>query len=187
LTPGRLCWLAHRDGPHRKTQFDLVLLAYQGVLVSVDARRPNDLLAEALAARRLAQFAGYSQIEREVGHGASRIDFRLSGAAGTCWVEVKSVTLVEAGVARFPDAPTRRGARHVRELIELAASGDGAAVVFVIQRPDARLFMPHNEADPELADALRRAARAGVGVFGWSCRVGQEQVTIGREVPVVLE
>jgi sugar fermentation stimulation protein A len=173
--------------PARKTRFDLALVAYAGVLVSIDARRPNDLLAEALASRQLPYFAGYPRVEREVSRGGSRLDFRLSGPAGTCWIEAKSVTLVESGVARFPDAPTRRGARHVRELIALAGDGDEAAVAFIVQRPDARTFVPHGGADPELAAALHEAVRAGVRVCGWSCRVSQREITIDREIPVVLE
>jgi sugar fermentation stimulation protein A len=186
LTPGRVCWLAGFSNPRRKTRFDLSLVEYAGVLVSVDARRPNALLAEALSEGRLAPFTGLRQIEREVRRGSSRLDFRLSGDAGTCWIEAKSVTLVERAVARFPDAPTLRGARHVRELIALTTQGDRAAIVFVVQRPDARVFAPHHEADPGLAEVLRLAAREGVGVYAWSCQVSRQDITIGRQLPVRL-
>ena len=108
LTPGRACWLASFDDPRRKTRLDLVLVEYASVLVSVDARLPNTLFAEALAAGRLEPFRGITRFEREVQLGESRLDFLLRGPAGACWVEVKSVTLVEDGVARFPDAPTAR-------------------------------------------------------------------------------
>lgn len=184
LTSGRVCWLESFDGPHRKTEFDLTMMAYAGVLVSVDARRPNALLEEALHARRLPQFADYTRVEREVRHRSSRLDFRLAAQSGVCWIEAKSVTLVEEGVARFPDAPTLRGARHVRELSSLAASGEEAAVVFVVQRADARVFRPHGEADPELATALRDAARSGVGIFAWTCRVSLREIVIDRQIPV---
>ncbi len=186
LTPGRRCWLAAFDSPNRKTRFDMVLVAYAGVLVSVDARRPNDLLAEALADGCLEPFSEYTSFEREVRRGESRLDFRLIGDDGTGWLEAKSVTLVEKGVARFPDAPTLRGARHVRELTEIARGGEQAAVVFVVQRPDARRFAPHAEADPVFALALREAARAGVGVYAWSCRVSEQAIAIDRKLPVEL-
>ena len=186
LTPGRECWLAPIDSAHRRTTFDLALVAYEGVLVSVDARRPNALLAEALATGRLAPFGGYTNYEREVRRGNSRLDFRLSGERGTCWVEAKSVTLVEEGVARFPDAPTLRGARHVRELMSIAQDGARAAVAFVVQRPDATCFRPHRAADPVLAAALREAAAAGVGVHAWSCQVSRQAIAIDRALPVDL-
>jgi sugar fermentation stimulation protein A len=186
LTPARPCWLAAFDSPQRKTRFDLALVAHAGVLVSVDARRPNSLLHEALEAGRLSHFAGYTAAEREVMHGSSRLDFRLTGETGTCWIEAKSVTLVEDGIARFPDAPTVRGARHVRELIALVKSGDAAAIVFVVQRADARLLVPHSEADPELAFALREANRSGVGIHAWSCGVSRREIIVDREIPVNL-
>ena len=138
LTPDRPCWLVSCTSSRRKTRFDLKLVEYAGVLVSMDARLPNPLFAEALEAGQLASFQDCIHFEREVRLGNSRLDFCLSVPDGICWVEVKSVTLVEDGVARFPDAPTTRGARHVRELTAAASKGEGAAIVFVVQRPDAR-------------------------------------------------
>jgi len=186
LTPGRTCWLAEFDNPHRKTSYDLVLVEYAGVLVSVDARLPNTLFAEALAARRPEPFRRYDHVEQEVRCGESRLDFRLSGPAGICWVEVKSVTLVEEDVARFPDAPTVRGTRHLRELTAAVSQGEGAAVVFVIQRPDARCFAPHIQADTAFGAALREAASAGVGVYAWTCKVSERAVIIDGRIPVDL-
>ncbi len=186
LTPGRPCWLAESDAPRRKTRFDLTLMVYAGTLVSVDARLPNALLAEALAVGRLEPFRGYESVEREVRFGESRLDFRLSGPDGVCWVEVKSVTLVEGGLARFPDAPTARGVRHLGELVTAVRRGDRAAVVFVIQRADAQRFVPHDEADAAFGAALREAARAGVGVSAWRCKVSQQEITIAEPVPVEL-
>ena len=186
LTPGRACWLAEFDSPHRKTSYDLVLVEYAGVLVSVDARLPNTLVAETLAAGGLEPFRRYDRFDREVRLGDSRLDFCLSGPAGLCWVEVKSVTLVEEGVARFPDAPTTRGARHLRELTAAVGQGEGAAVVFVIQRPDARCFAPHLRADAAFGAALREASSAGVGVYAWTCAVSERSVVMDRRIPVDL-
>ena len=186
LTPGRACWLAEFDSPHRKTSYDLVLVEYAGFLVSVDARLPNTLVAEALAAGRLEPFLRYDRVEREVRRGESRLDFCLSGPAGICWVEVKSVTLVEEGVARFPDAPTARGTRHLRELTAALGQGEDAAAVFVIQRSDARCFTPHIRADAAFGAALREAANAGVGVYAWTCEVSERSVIIDGRIPVDL-
>lgn len=186
LVPGRSCWLIEFDSLHRKTRFDLTLVEFAGRLVSVDARLPNALFAEALAAEELEPFQGYDSCEREVRLGESRLDFRLSGPAGVEWVEVKSVTLVEDGTARFPDAPTARGARHVRELSATVRSGEKAAVVFVIQRSDAQGFVPHDEADAAFGIALREAAGAGVGVYAWTCEVSLQEIAIARQIPVEL-
>jgi sugar fermentation stimulation protein A len=186
LAPGRACWLTEFDNPRRKTRFDLTLVEYAGVLVSVDARLPNALFAEALAAGKLEPFRGYADFKREVRLGESRLDFLLSGPEGVCWVEIKSVTLVENGVARFPDAPTARGARHLRELAVAASRGDRAAVLFIIQRPDARRFAPHDRADPVFGAALREAAAGGVGVYAWTCEVSRRAIGTANQVPVDL-
>jgi sugar fermentation stimulation protein A len=188
LTPGRACWLAQFDDPRRKTRFDLTLVEHPHTLVSVDARLPNALFAEALAAGGLEPFRAYDRSEREVRLGESRIDFRLGGAAGVCWVEVKSVTLVDepGRVARFPDAPTARGARHVRELTAAVSRGQQAAVVFVVQRADALRFAPHDRADADFGSALREAADAGVGVYAWTCGVSLWAIAIDRQIPVEM-
>jgi sugar fermentation stimulation protein A len=186
LTPRRACWLVEFDNPRRKTRFDLMLIEYAGVLVSVDARLPNSLFAEALEAGWLEPFRGYTRFEREVRLGESRLDFRLRGPADVCWVEVKSVTLVEDGVARFPDAPTARGTRHLGELTTAVRGRESAAVVFVIQRADARFFVPHDRADPAFGVAMREAANAGVGVYAWACEVSQQAIRIVGQVPVEL-
>jgi len=186
LVPGRVCWLAEFDSPRRKTRFDLLLVEHSGLFVSVDARLPNELFAEGLAEGRLEPFKAYVHHDREVRLGGSRLDFRLHGTAGACWVEVKSVTLVEDGVARFPDAPTSRGVRHLRELMAVARRGDMAAIVFVVQRVDAGRFAPHDQADAAFGVALREAACAGVGVYAWSCDVSRRTVIIGGRISVTL-
>jgi sugar fermentation stimulation protein A len=163
-----------------------MLVEYAGTLVSVDARMPNSLFAEAVATGRLEPFRDYDHFGQEVRLGESRLDFRLSGLAGVCWVEVKSVTLVEGGVARFPDAPTVRGTRHLQELATAVSRREQAAVVFIVQRADARRFAPHNRADPAFSAALREATSAGVGVYAWTCEVSQWTVRIAGQVPVDL-
>lgn len=184
FTPGRPIWLAPAMDPNRKTDYDLKLVEYAGVLVSVDARLPNPLFEEALTEGLLADF-DFPTVEREVTRRDSRLDFRLSGPAGVCWVETKSVTLVEDGMALFPDAPTRRGHKHLLELIDAVKSGDRAAVVFVVQRPDARCFAPHRAADPAFADVLHQAAEAGVEVRACICRVTWDEIAIVGEIPFV--
>jgi len=185
FTPGRAIWLAPATAPNRKTAYDLKLVEYASVLVSVDARSPNPLFAEALAAGRLPEFP-YPDVQPEVQHGDSRFDFRLSGPQGTCWVETKSVTLVENGLAQFPDAPTSRGRKHLLGLRAACLAGDQAAVIFIIQRPDAHRFVPYQETDPEFAEALVQAAAAGVAVRAFTCQVSQSQITIAAEIPVTL-
>ncbi|MBC7083151.1 MAG: DNA/RNA nuclease SfsA [Firmicutes bacterium] len=187
--PGGSC--AARGGrpraAFRKTAYDLALVDHDGLLVSVDSRVPNHLVFAALRSGFFPDLAVYPDVRRECVYGESRIDFRLSGsAAGDCLLEVKSVTLVRGGRALFPDAPTARGARHVRELARAAAEGLRAAVMFIIQREDADSLSPNDETDPGFGAALRDAARSGVEVRAYTCRVARERICLYREVPVAL-
>ena len=116
-----------------------------------------------LAAGRIPGLPKPARLRREVVHGRSRFDFLLEREDGRgMFVEVKAVSLVEGGVALFPDAPTVRGARHLRELADLARAGEGAAVLFILQRDDAREVRPHAKTDPDFAEALATARSQGV-------------------------
>jgi sugar fermentation stimulation protein A len=186
FVPGRPVLLRKADLPHRKTKYDLALVKLGQGLVSVDARLPNKLVHEALAAGRMSEFTGYTTIRPEVAYGASRLDFLLEDDEQRCFIEVKSVTLVREGVALFPDAPTQRGQRHVGELAQAVRKGQRAAVVFVVQREDAVIFAPNDEADPVFGQTLRQAARAGVEVYAYLCRVRRDEVALDGSIPVVL-
>lgn len=185
LTPMRPVWLAPMAGAERHTAYDLTLVEHESALVSVDARLPNALWAEAAMAHPVLG-RRFDRLQHEVTRGASRLDFRLADAQGVCWVEVKSVTLVESGVARFPDAVTSRGVKHLSELIEIVRSGERAAVVFIVQRGDTVSFAPHYQADPLFADTLRLARRAGVEVWAYRCRVSLQEVVLAEPIPVAL-
>jgi sugar fermentation stimulation protein A len=190
LVPGGTVWLAAaQPGPARKTAYTLALAEHRGALVSMRSFLANDLVAEALAQALAAgePFLGMAiaAVEREVRRGHSRFDFRLTLADGAlCWVEVKSVTLVEGRVALFPDAPTARGARHLSELAELALAGARALALFVIQRPDADRCAPHAVNDPAFARALGAAVSAGVEARALRCRVSLQEIAVEGEVPM---
>jgi len=172
LRPEQPVWLALRDSARRKTRYDLLLAADGEILVCVDSRMANALLEEYLD----VVIEEDVQIESEVRLGQSRIDFALRKRGGVRWIEAKCCTLVREGTALFPDAPTARGRRHLRELTIARAEGHGAAVYFVVQRSDAVRFAPNAETDPEFALALKGAAEAGVMVKALSCRVTPQRI-----------
>ncbi|MGC9357716.1 MAG: DNA/RNA nuclease SfsA [Anaerolineae bacterium] len=198
LEPGRKVLL--RPAPassrsSRRTGYDLLLIEAGDVWVSLDSRLPNPLMERMLRGGWFSAFEAYPEIQREVRLGRSVIDFRLDGAEPSstlpseqpCWIEVKSVTLVEEeGTAAFPDAPTKRGRRHVRELQAAVREGARAAVVFVVQREDAARFAPHDATDPEFGEALREAVAAGVETYAVRCRVTPEGIWPLDTLPVVL-
>ncbi len=194
LLPSATVYLRPVQSPGRKTRFDLLLVEHPetGQLISLDTRLPNQLFEQGLRSRFFPAFADYPWWRREVSlpHLAndginSRIDFQLRNSNDRiCWVEVKSATLVVAGVALFPDAATARGRRHLLHLARQTQSGDQAAVVFIVQRPDAAIVRAHRAADPAFADALTAAAQAGVAFYACTCQVSLTGVTLERLIEV---
>ncbi len=185
LTPQNPMLLAPAPpNTERKTACDLALVEVDGVLVSADARLPNAITSEAIRKGRIPELSGYEKIAREVRFEDSRLDLLLSGPGGGCYVEVKSVTLVEERTALFPDAPTERGRRHLTTLRHAREQGHRAAVMFVVQRPDADAFEPNVQADPKFAEALDEAIGCGVEVFAYRCAVSRTSIEISDRLPV---
>jgi sugar fermentation stimulation protein A len=185
FVPGWRVLVRPVTGQNRKTKFDLVLVDMGFALASVDTRIPNTLVAEGVANGYLPQFTGYSELRREVTFGESRLDLMLGGPNGKCYIEVKSVTLVDKGVGLFPDAPTLRGAKHLQTLESVLRTGHRAAVVFVIQRHDASAFATSDPSDPDLAAALRSAITAGVEVYAYTCEVTERNIRLDHPLPIV--
>ncbi len=173
-------------GPRRVTTHDLLLVRHGRVWVSIDSRAPATIAAEAFRATGLSPIPRAEAVQAEVPLGAHRIDLRGQGGGEEWLVEVKGCTLVREGTALFPDAPTERGRRQVEALARAARAGARAMVLFVIQREDAQRFRPHEENDPAFAEALRRAAGAGVALVAYRCHVTTREVTLTDRVPMEL-
>ncbi len=186
LRPGAPVFVERKTGAHRKTRYQLRLACHDGVLVSLDTRVPNLLVAEALAAGALAPLRRFTSLLSEVVCGESRLDFLLTRPGERCWLEVKSVTLVVNRRGLFPDAVTLRGRRHLAVLIGRREAGDRAVVLFVVQRPDAEAVTPHEETDPRFAQALRAAQAAGVELLATTCAVHPDGVSLKEPIPVRL-
>ena len=170
----------------RRTRFTILLAREGRQWVSVQPVLANRVFAAALEAGRAPGLPGWRIARREVRHGASRFDFLLSRRDRALLAEVKSVSLVDGGRALFPDAPTVRGARHVRELAAHRRRGGDSLLVFVVQRSDARSVSPHAAIDPDLAAAVGEARRAGVRLAAYTCRVTPAGCRLDRPIPVVL-
>lgn len=187
LVPGRTVWVRPEANAKRKTRYTLALVrAPSGELVSLVTTLPNALVGEALEAGRIDELAGWRLEESEHAWGRSRFDFLLSSRGRRMLLEVKSVTLVDAGRALFPDAVTTRGARHVRELAAALEAGLEAAVFFVVQRRDARSITAARSIDPAFADALTEAEAAGVRLLGYRCRVTRKEAQLMGAIPVLV-
>lgn len=183
LRPGVQVWCERSDRPTRKTKYDLVAVRKGSRLINMDSQAPNGAAREWLEAGGLGAF---DLVRPEKRFGASRFDFYLERQGRGMFLEVKGVTLEEDGVCRFPDAPTQRGAKHLRELTEVRAQGLEAAVLFVIQMSPVKYLAPNDRMDPEFGRALREAAKAGVQVLAVDCRVTETSMEIQDFVEVRL-
>ena len=183
LPVGAQVWCQLSDNPSRKTKYDLITVRKGSRLINMDSQAPN------LAAKEWLASGGLGEIENlraETKHGDSRFDFSFTKGGRQCFLEVKGVTLEANGICAFPDAPTERGAKHLRGLTEAAREGYSAYVLFVIQMADVQYLHPNDATDPEFGKALREAAANGVNVLAVDCEVTVEEMKIRNFVPVVL-
>lgn len=193
--PGRLNELLVKDAclilskkprEQRKTNYDIVAVLHNNQFISIDSRLPNRLVLSALKNRDLPEFAHYSKFKPEFKYGKTRFDFLLIDGEKPCLLEVKSCTLVRNGVALFPDAPTNRGTRHVLELARAVKENYAAAILFIIQRADAKIFKPNDEIDPAFGKALRETANAGIKVYAYSSEFIEDKLILRSKVQVEL-
>jgi len=188
--PGSSVRCSTSDNPKRKLRHTLEMIRVGRVWIGLHAAKANQVARRALEANAYAPFAGYAKVEREVAvREGSRFDFRLSGHPTRdepCWIEVKSVTLCSDRRARFPDAVTTRGRRHLEHLMARHAEGERTALLYIVQRADADSVAPADEIDPEYGKTLREAARAGVEIHALSARVLGDRIRLERVLPVLL-
>ena len=186
LTPGAPLYLQDWGPEHggRKTRYDVIAVEKGSLLVNMDAQAPNKVFGE--WADRGGFVEGLTLLRPEVKWGSSRFDFSWEAGERRGFTEVKGVTLEENGHARFPDAPTQRGVKHLEELILAKEAGYEAAVCFVIQMEGMRCFSPNDATHPAFGEALRKAAQAGVRLLAMECHVTPETLEITREVPCIL-
>ena len=183
LPPGAKVWCQQAQNPSRKTPYDLITVEKGSRLINMDSQAPNAAAKEWLLAGGLGQI---TDLRPETKQGDSRFDFSFMKDGRRCFLEVKGVTLENDGVCAFPDAPTERGAKHLRELTALANDGCGAYVLFVIQMADVQYLHPNDATDPAFSRALREAAAAGVEILAMDCTVTVDTMTIRKAVDVRL-
>lgn len=183
LPPGATVWCQESTNPLRKTKFDLISVQKGDRIINMDSQAPNEAAMQWLESGGLGKI---THLRREVTHGASRFDFAFQKDGKPCFLEVKGVTLETDGICAFPDAPTIRGARHVRELGKMAKEGFGAYILFVIQMSDVRFLQPNKATDPDFAAALLEAKAAGVEILAMDCAVTPGSMNIQKPVYVRL-
>lgn len=169
----------------RKTRYSLVCVEKNGQWVNVDSTAPNQIVEEMVRAGRL--FSDITYMKREKTFGKSRFDLYVEHGGQKHYIEVKGVTLEVDGAARFPDAPTERGIKHIHELMEARRQGYLASIIFIIQMKGIKVFEPNRAAHPAFAEALLEAAGAGVEILAFDCMVTENSLEGDLPVPVRLE
>lgn len=192
LTPGAEVYLedfAGRMG-NRKLRYSLIGVKKGSLLVNMDSQAPNQVCEEALLSGKLKLpgMKTLTEVQREKTFESSRFDFYIEDEGGRKgWLEVKGVTLEEGGVARFPDAPTERGIKHLRELVQTAEQGYRAYVLFVVQMSGIFFFEPNDRTHKAFGDALRSAQKKGVQVLACDCEVTVNTLEIQNMISVRLD
>jgi len=191
-TPDNRVWLSTNESPTRKYRHTLELIADrthgEETIVGVNTGHPNAIVAEAIAAGRIASLKGYATLRREVKYGEnSRIDILLEDdKKGLCYVEIKNVHLVrKKGLAEFPDSVTSRGAKHLDELANMVREGHRAVMMFLIQRGDAKKIALADDIDAAYGAAFDRAVSAGVEPLAYRCKLSPTDIEIERKVGIV--
>ncbi len=179
LIEGAVVWLEPSDNPNRKTKYSLHFVENKGVLVSLYSQQANSIVYDAIVNGKIKELSGYSHHQREKTVDNSRIDIYLANKeedccgmnflVEPCFVEVKGVTLIVDDEARFPDAPTERGSKHLKELIKLKKQGNRCCVFFLIQHPAGKFFRPNWENDPVFSQTLNEAYEEGVEILVYRC------------------
>lgn len=185
LLPGSTVFVQEAANPDRKTKYDLIAVYKNDILINMDSQAPNKVFGE--WAENSGYFGAPSLIRPECRYKNSRFDYYIETGNRKIFAEVKGVTLEENGIVLFPDAPTERGVKHLRELCDCAAAGYEAHVFFIAQLEQAALFRPNRKTHPEFADALLYASRSGVQVSCLSCKVTPETLTADKFVKIELE
>jgi sugar fermentation stimulation protein len=188
LVPGAKLYLQKAENPQRKTAWDIILVKKGPEYVAIYSTLANKLAKKLFAEQCFPGFKSWKLERSEPRFGNSRFDFELAKGMERMLVEVKSASLVVDDIAppaaRFPDAPTERGRRHLLELGEAVSQGYKALVIFIVTRCDAGLFMPHAQRDPRFADTLKQVAKQGVKMHCYKCKVDRKSIALDSKIPI---
>ncbi len=189
LVVGCKLWVRYvKNNSNRKTNYDTVFVEHKGQLISLISTLPNAFVKESLMTNSLPIYRKYKLIKPEVAIKNHRIDFLLEHQNGDFfYLEVKSVTFVQNGITKFPDAVTRRGLLHLKLLQKLISQGYQAGVLFVCQRQDASSFQPMWERDPHFSSALVEAYSKGVKINCITLNISKSEITFNTEISLNLE
>ncbi len=186
--PGSQVWLSQSDNPKRKYKYTWELIKVPQTLIGINTMVPNKLVKQSIENGLIKELSGYDRVKAEVKTSShTRLDLLLENEdKEKCYVEIKNCTLVEDGIAMFPDAVTTRGQKHLDELVGLVSSGHRGVIFFLIQRMDAKAFKPAEMIDKVYAQKLRRAVQKNVEIIAMDTVINMQEIRIRNAVPVDL-
>ena len=186
--PGSRVWLSESDNPKRKYKYTWELIKVPETMIGINTQVPNKLVKQSIENGLIQELSGYDRVTAEVKTSShTRLDLLLENEAKEkCYVEIKNCTLVEKGIAMFPDAVTTRGQKHLDELVHLVSSGYRGVIFFLIQRMDANSFKPAEMIDKVYAQKLRKAVQKGVEVIAMDTSINTRMIRIKKHIPVSL-
>lgn len=187
LEEGAEVYLTYVDDPKRKTNYTWEMIKINDSWVGINTAVPNLLIYEAVKNQEIKALTGYTDVKREVRFDDSRFDVFAQNAQEECFIEVKNVSLKVDNYARFPDAVTVRGRKHLNTLMRVKKEGKRAVMVYVIQRTDVDVFAPAIDIDPEYAETLKKAYQNGVEIYPIRAIVSPEKIVLGDILPFELE
>ena len=185
LIPGVKVIFEHSSNPARKTEYDLIAVYKGKMLINVDSQAPNKVFGEWIKTSN--HFKNITLVKPEFTYGKSRFDFYIEADGKKILAEIKGVTLEDGGVVLFPDAPTERGVKHIKELCEARVNGFEAHVFFIIQMSECKYFTPNRTTHQEFADALAKAKAQGVEIHALTCEVTEDMLRIKNFTNVKLD
>ncbi len=184
LTDGATVYVQKSDNPLRKTKYDLITVEKNKMLINMDSQAPNKVFEEWVKQGNFV--SNINLIKPECKYGNSRFDFYIEADERKIFAEIKGVTLEENGVVMFPDAPTERGVKHIKELCDCVSNGYEGYIFFVIQMEKCKYFTPNKVTHPEFAEALKFASKCGVNIKALNCTVESDELKILNEVEIRL-
>ena len=186
LTEGTKVYLEKANNPNRKTRYSLIS-AYKGdLLINIDSQVPNEVVYSSIRENKIEELIDVDILKKEVNYRGSRFDLYYEKGDEKGFIEVKGVTLEIDGLSLFPDAPTERGTRHIREIIQSVEEGYNSYIFFLVQIPEIKFFKPHEEMDKAFSHALLEAKEKGVNILAYNSLVTKDEILLGQRIKVLI-
>lgn len=186
LQEGTTVFLEKAKNPNRKTKYSLISAFKDDILINIDSQVPNDIVYSALQENKIPELKNLELIKKEVNYYNSRFDIYYEREKEKGFIEVKGVTLETKGIAMFPDAPTKRGTKHILELIQSVKEGYKSYIFFLIQMPNIQHFKPNCHMDKDFSEALILAKKEGVDILAYNSIVNKDEIYLNEKVQVLI-